>query len=356
MAFNATYLSYDDPASGAIFYAWDGDRCVGTATAGPNGLVNLQLNCTLHGSGVIKLNGTGFGLPTASDVFLPYNISISQPRFSSLPSDWKSGESRSISVSFVNQAHLNNTALKIENCRIRLQILSQSGAVLCQSDSTLFDIPTGTSTEAIATIFVSGIPSSGSYTLKAQVIQFGSEWILGEASAPIYISVGTGGGGGGSTTLPSLSLMISKVQTLSVKPGGSAEADIPISFSGSTTASITSVDFSGPGSEWLSVVSQLPLRLEADASGGRGSIRVRVSPPTDAKPGSYKVSVLLKAESAGSLAQASAPLEFSVEQSATQAQPSGGAAFGGEEMMLLAALGGFVALLVLSAKPKRRAR
>ena len=355
IGFNATYLAYDDPASGATFYAWDGNRCVGTAMAGPNGLVNLQLNCTLHGSGVIKLNGTGFGLPTASDVFLPYNISISQPRFSSLPSNWKSGESCSISVSFVNQAHLNNTALKIENCRIRVQILSQSGAVICQSDSTLFDIPTGT-TEAIASIFVSDIPSSGFYTLKAQVIQFGSEWILGEASAPIYISVGTGGGGGGSTTLPSLSLMISKVQALSVKPGGSAEADIPISFSGSTTASITSVDFSGPGSEWLSVVSQLPLRLEADASGGRGSIRVRVSPPPNAKPGSYKVSVLLKAESAGSLAQASAPLEFSVEPSAPAAQPSGGAAFGGEEMMLLAALGGFVALLVLSAKPKRRAR
>ncbi|MEM3793315.1 MAG: hypothetical protein QXS76_00250 [Candidatus Bathyarchaeia archaeon] len=348
ITFNATYLTYDDPASGGTFYAWDGSRCVGQATVAPNGLVSLQLNSTLHGVGSIILNGTAFGLPTPSPVQLPYNISISPPSFSNLPSDWRSGESRPVSVSFTNLARLNNTAMRLENLRLRLQILSGSGSVLCQSDSTLFDVPPATAAVASSSIFVSGIPSSGPYTLKAIIVQTGSEWILGEATQAIYVSIGMGGGGG-STQLPSLSLLIEPIPALSVRAGGSVEADIQFRFSGSTQATIQAVEFSGPGSEWLMIVSQLPLQATMDASGGHGAIRIRVSPPPDAKPGDYRVQALIKADSAGTLAQASAPINFSVEAAkpqAAQAEDQG--------WMLFAALAAFVGLLFLSARSSKR--
>lgn len=279
----------------AHFYVWDGDKCVGEASSDSNGLIQFTLNSTLHGSGSLKINGTKAGIRTNQTTCLIYNITISGLTMQA-PYDWISGEAQSVSVSFNNEARINQTLIKLENLKVRISVFD-GNSLISQTTYGLFDVLGSYSNSFLFT--PTNITLTKPYTLKVSIIQIGSEYELGSSSQTVYISVGEAPPGGGGGSPPSqFQLSLLPINPLAIMPGDVKRIEVPFKVEGVASYQIVSVEFFGSGASWCKWIKEGGgFYLWSDSP---NKIIVEVSPPQDAQLGNYEVTLKVKAVSGDS--------------------------------------------------------
>ncbi|MEM3506787.1 MAG: hypothetical protein QXT31_03950 [Candidatus Bathyarchaeia archaeon] len=177
------------------FYVYDGNKCVGEALSNFNGLIQFTLNSTLHDSGSLKINGTKAGIRT-NQTQLAYNIAISNLGISA-PIDWVVGSSKSVTISYNNNANLAGQGLTLENVKTRFRFYNGSITYYTYEVGPT-DIPYGAYRNTY-TFPVYNITEKGYYNLEIKIIQLGSEYELASYTQNVFIALGTAGGGGGGT-------------------------------------------------------------------------------------------------------------------------------------------------------------
>ncbi|MEM4727208.1 MAG: hypothetical protein QXD04_03010 [Candidatus Bathyarchaeia archaeon] len=124
----------------------------------------------------------------------------------------------------------------------------------------------------------------------------------------------SGSGTGGGIMARYISLNVESTRMFYAPRGGSTVVDLPLTWSGSNTLTVTEVSFTGEGADWLTVADVLPKTLfkELTALSGTGSIKVKVSAPEDAPLQSYTVPVKVICDVEGSKLEAGGRLTFQV--------------------------------------------
>jgi len=330
-AYNGSYVN------NTVFYVWDGSNCVGQAYPSANGLIQFTLNSTLHGQGQLIVNGSDIDVKSIQ-LTLPYDISISNLQ-SSIPDYWTTGEIKQFTINFINSANLNGTKLALENVAVKAYI-KKGDSILTQWSYGNYTI-TDLFNQAFDFI-PTGITENGQYTFEVDVIQYGSEYLLGSTSKTISVVVGQappGAGGGGELSPFQLSLF--PPSSFTVKPGETKTLEIPFKISGATAVTINNVEVISPSNvaSWIKWVQNEPLSLWGEGN----KIVLEVSPPLDANYGSYEVALKVSALSGSN--QYSTYTKFTLNVGEA---PSGGSSSQFSSYILYILTGLFISIFVIS--------
>lgn len=238
-----------------IFTVTESGSTLGTATSSA-GNVSFTLTGTLHGTGTLTITGSKSSITPYTTGSINYAVGIGSWS-ATAPTDWNMGTSKSIPVSFVNTANVSSTPVGLESIRLRFEVLSGSTSYFAYNASS-FNLTAGATHSTTYSMTLTGIASSGSYTLRITVYQLGSEWTLKTQDYTVYVSAPTGGGGsmpsgGGGTVITTpggvnVMLSVSNFQD-SLYAGETKRGNFAVTFTGLDQLRIVRV--SG-NSSWIS--------------------------------------------------------------------------------------------------------
>jgi len=317
-------------------YVWDGSACIGEAVGNSTGFASVTTNATIHGSGTLMVNGTKSSINVNTPLSLSYSITVSglevQPQ-----SSYVSGQPGSVTVNFKNEAVLNAVDLKLENVSLRWRVVI--GEVQFWSYTlAIDDLAAASWRNQTYSITISGVPQTGVYTLRTEVIQLGSEWLVASTGKSVYITLPGGSpavGGGPTAGGLKLSILGGAFET---PAGKTTLIEVPVSLQGADVLELTDVSVNAT---WIQLNQTLPIQLNAGAS----KLRFMVTPPSE---GVYTCLIAVKGKSGGQTVSTAG--YFTLDTYAALPTPSGPAA---QWILLgLAALVGGVFLVGTRARKK----
>ena len=284
--------------------AYVGGVEVGSATG--TGQLTLNLTgVTLHGSGNITLQGSDalYGVPGSLEI--PYDISVSN--LYAGDQSVVEGHDLTFQVGWSNTATVNGQPTEIENCQLRVYVLSGDTAVLSQTVDVGVS-PPGDNVQEV-TLDTSGL-GIGTYTLRVALYQLGSEYLLAQADSVLNVvaeEAPAGGGGGGLVVPPPTYALSLSSPTLTLKPGRSALVMVELSYPRDIVSlTLNDVSFMGPYADWCNLELTLPATISrltvSSQEWGTFKIPVRVILPGDALPGTYTIPVKASLTTSGGTA------------------------------------------------------
>jgi hypothetical protein len=287
--------------SGATFNAYS-SILLGSAVSSGSGLAQFTFTGkSLQGSGTLVFNGTKNGVTGSCSV--SYSISIGTTSISG-PASWNMGTPETVSVTFTNNALINVTSVKLENVRVCFRVLSGS-TVLFQANSSTFDVDASTVKSLSQTATLTGVQTTGDYTLRALIIQLGSEATLGTLDRTVRVQA-LGSESGHFTQSPRL--VIPLIQPIMLKQGGSTSFKFKVELSQVSVAEFLAGSCSGVPSGWVTIKAPSRISLSSPAE-----IELLINVPSDAVPQSYELIIPFTASASSGSSRQSASLSLTVE-------------------------------------------
>jgi len=292
-------------------YVCDGPTCIGKAVGNATGFASVTTNATIHGSGTLSINGTKAGINVNTPLSLSYSITVSdlevQPQTS-----YTSGQLGSVTVNFKNEAVLNAVDLKLENVSLRWRVLI--GEVQFWSYTlAIDDLAAASWRNQTYSITITGVPQTGVYTLRTELVQLGSEYVVASTDKSVYIMFPGGSPVGGEPTPGGLKLSILG-GAFETPTGKTTIIEVPVSLQGADVLELTDVSVNAT---WVQLNQTLPIQLNAGAS----KLRFMVTPPSE---GVYTCLIAVKGKSGGQTVTSAG--YFTLDTYAALPTPSGPAA------------------------------
>jgi hypothetical protein len=285
--------------SGATFYVYGSSQLASAVSSGA-GVAQFTLTGTLQGSGTLIVNGTKNGV-TGTTSF-SYSISIGTTSFSG-PATWNMGTPEIVSVTFTNNALINVTKVKLENVRVCFRVLSGS-TVLFQANSSTFDVDASTVKSLSQTPTLTGVQTTGDYTLRALIIQLGSEVTLATLDRTVRVqALGSEG-----FVMQSPRLVIPLIQPIVLKQGESRSFKFKVELSQVSVAEFLAGSCSGVPSGWVTVNAPSRISLSSPAE-----IEVLINVPSDALAETYELIIPFTASASSGSSRQSASFTLTVE-------------------------------------------
>jgi len=315
-------------------YVWDGSACIGEAVGNGTGFASITTNATIHGSGTLSINGTKSSINVNTPLSLSYSITVSglqvQPQ-----SSYTSGQPGSVTVNFKNEAVLNAVDLKLENVSLRWRVVI--GEVqFCSYTLAIDDLAATSWRNQTYSITITGVPQTGVYTLRTELVQLGSEWLVASTGKSVYITLPGGSPVGVGPTAGGLKLSILG-GAFETPTGKTTLIEVPVSLQGADVLELTDVSVNAT---WVQLNQTLPIQLNAGAS----KLRFMVTPPTE---GVYTCLIAVKGKSGGQTVTTAG--YFTLNTYAALPTPSGPAA-----QWILLGLAGLVGGVFLVGSRRRK--
>jgi hypothetical protein len=285
---SALWAHNGSAVNGGLFTVYDGATLVGSATSGPTGLIQFTLTDTLHGTGTLVVSGTKSDISSVV-LNVSYSVAVSGSVYVGVPSDWYAGENKTFTVRFTNAAQLNVTKIKLENVRLCFRLMN-GATVLCQVNSTSFDVDPGVLINQTVTLRLTGASQEGIYVLRCLILQLGSEYALGTLDASVHVIVSGSvvpvvGGSFGD-----FKLTIPLIPSIQVLQGEVRILNVTFGVTGVSSAKLFVLNASGVPSGWIKVSAPSNIYI-----GTPVTVQVTMLVPQDADPTEYVVTIPLRA-------------------------------------------------------------
>ena len=276
---------------------------LGSAVSSGSGLAQFTFTGkSLQGSGTLVFNGTKNGVTGSASV--SYSIVASGAVYGYVPSSWNMGQAQSLTLSFTNGADVNGTKIKLENVRVCFRLLSGS-TVLFQGNSSSFDVDANTLKTLSQSLSLTGVGTTGDYTLRALILQLGSEATLGTLDRTVRVQA-LGSESGIFSQSPRL--VIPLIQPIVLKQGDSRTFKFTVQLSQVSVADFLAGSCSGVPTGWVTVNAPSRISLSSPAE-----IEVVVNVPSDAFAETYELIIPFTASASSGSSRQSASFTLTVE-------------------------------------------
>jgi hypothetical protein len=275
---------------------------VGSTTG--TGQLTLNLTTTLNGSGNITLQGTDATYGISGSYNIPFDVLV-QNLYAGDQSVVE-GNPLTFQVGWDNASTVNGAPLQVENTELRIKVLDGATEVLSHVVSLgTLEYGNGTYQPTVDTSTL-GI---GTYTLRLQLYQIGSEWLLAQADSILNVTAEEAPGGpsgpSGPSSLPPPTYAFSlSAPTLSLRPGEQVLTTLVLSYPPDIVSiTLNDVSFSGPYADWCHLEVSLPKTINrltvSTQDWGNFTIPVRVTLPGNVMPGTYPIAVKVSLTGSG---------------------------------------------------------
>jgi hypothetical protein len=214
------------------------------------------------------------------------------------------GQPESVSVTFTNIAQINVTSVKLENVRVCFRVLSGS-TVLFQANSSTFDVDASSVKNLSQTATLTGVQTTGDYTLRALIIQLGSEATLATLDRTVRVQA-LGSESGIFTQSPRL--VIPLIQPITLRQGGSTSFRFTVQLSQVSVAEFLVGSCSGVPTGWVTVNAPSRISLSSPVE-----IELLINVPSDAVPQTYDLIIPFTASASSGSSRQSASFTLTVE-------------------------------------------